>query len=515
MKRFNTEGPCNREKDYMVNIEERIRKIREMIARGNYFCMNRSRQYGKTTTLKELRKKISAEYMVIFLDFQIFGADDFKTEKGFALALAEVIERQSALCGKDDEERQLRNKVRNLRTFFDWISLVGQKQEKKQVLMIDEVDNATNNQVFLDFLSGLRYRYINRDEEYAFQSVILAGVTDIKNMKEKISDGESHRENSPWNIAVDFDVDMSLSEKGIADMLCDYKNDHQGEMDTDRMAALLHEYTSGHPYLVSKLCKLLDEKVMQTIENPWTKEGFLMAVRMLLKEKNSLFESLSGKLYGDKKLHDLVYQNLMNGKEIPYNALNHQISTAVMYGFIKERNSQAVISNRIFEEVLYDLFLSEQVIGSKIYDSASIDKNQFVDDGHLNMELVLKKFIETFNYYYGDKNMEFLEDVGRNYFLLFLKPIINGTGNIYIEAETRNRKRTDVIIDYLGEQFIIECKIWHGEEYHLRGERQLSEYLDYYHLKKGYMLSFNFNKKKKIGIVHIEVEDKVLVEAVV
>lgn len=35
------------------------------------------------------------------------------------------------------------------------------------------------------------------------------------------------------------------------------------------------------------------------------------------------------------------------------------------------------------------------------------------------------------------------------------------TGNYYIEAQTRNQKRTDVIVDYLGTQYIIELKIWH------------------------------------------------------
>lgn len=96
----------------------------------------------KDNDIEGIAKKISAEYMVLFLDFQIFGADDFETEKGFALALAEVIERQCELCGKDDEERQIRNKVRNLRTFFDWISLVGKKQGKKQVLIIDEAESS-------------------------------------------------------------------------------------------------------------------------------------------------------------------------------------------------------------------------------------------------------------------------------------------------------------------------------------------------------------------------------------
>lgn len=76
-------------------------------------------------------------------------------------------------------------------------------------------------------------------------------------------------------------------------------------------------------------------------------------------------------------------------------------------------------------------------------------------------------------------------------------------------------ERTDVIVDYRGEQFAVKLKIWRGNAYNERGESQLSDYLDYYHLKKGYMLSFNFNKKKKIGEKEIRLGDKVLVEAVV
>lgn len=71
------------------------------------------------------------------------------------------------------------------------------------------------------------------------------------------------------------------------------------------------------------------------------------------------------------------------------------------------------------------------------------------------------------------------------------------------------------MVDYRGEQFVVEMKIWRGNEYNERGERQLAEYLDYYRLKKGYMLSFHFNKKKEIGVKEINVGDKTIVEAVV
>ena len=99
--------------------------------------------------------------------------------------------------------------------------------------------------------------------------------------------------------------------------------------------------------------------------------------------------------------------------------------------------------------------------------------------------------------------------------MLFLKPIINGVGNCSVEPRTRNNERMDLVIYYQGEQSIIEMKIWRGNAYHERGEQQLSDYLDYFHLKKGYMLSFNFNKKKEIGVKEVVLGDKLLIEAVV
>ena len=43
------------------------------------------------------------------------------------------------------------------------------------MLMIDEVDSGSNNQVFIDFLAQLRVYYLNRESRPIFHSVILAG----------------------------------------------------------------------------------------------------------------------------------------------------------------------------------------------------------------------------------------------------------------------------------------------------------------------------------------------------
>ena len=91
-------------------------------------------------------------------------------------------------------------------------------------------------------------------KDKSFSSVILAGVYDIKNLKLKIRDSEEIKYNSPWNIAVKFDIDMSFSSKEIETMIKDYCDDNNLNMNTKAISEILYKYTSGYPFLVSRLC---------------------------------------------------------------------------------------------------------------------------------------------------------------------------------------------------------------------------------------------------------------------
>lgn len=519
-KIFNISADCKPALHYMVNIEPKLDEIKKMIDRGDYFTINRARQYGKTTTLKALGRCLADDYIVLSLDFQKLSHQDFKTEKNFVKALAREILKKPVF--REHASTEIENgllefthstgKPANLADLFDYFSKWCKESEKPIVFMIDEVDSASNNQVFLDFLAQMRGFYIDRDEIPIFQSVVLAGVYDIKNLKRKITSEDTYKINSPWNIAANFLVDMSFSAEDIAGMLRTYEEDHHTGMDIASIAALIYDYTSGYPFLVSSICKLIDERLIRT----WTKQGVSEAVKLLLSEQNTLFESLINKLEDYPELDTMLRGLLFRGKEIPYVVGVRSIEMAFIFGFAKKSRDHIIIANRIFETLLYNFFLaSPSMQQTRIYDEALRDKSQFIHDGHLDMKRILEKFVTHFDELYGDRMETFIEDEGRKYFLLYLKPIINGSGNYYIEAQTRNMERTDVIVDYCGEQFIIELKIWRGNAYHERGEAQLSDYLDYYHLEKGYMLSFNFNKKKQIGVKELKLGNKTLIEAVV
>lgn len=201
--------------------------------------------------------------------------------------------------------------------------------------MMDEVDSAANNQVFVDFLAQIRAYYIGRKQMPTFHSVILAGVYDVKNLKRKIRPDEGHVRNSPWNIAADFDIVMSFSEKDITGMLEDYEADHHSGMNIREIAGLVFAYTSGYPFLVSRLCKLIDEKVAGSVDFPdkasaWTREGFLEAVKLLLMEKNTLFESIIGKLLNYPKLKQKLFEILFGGKRLVYNPDEPSVDVAMM-----------------------------------------------------------------------------------------------------------------------------------------------------------------------------------------
>ena len=140
-KKFCTTGTCIPEKNYMVDLSNRIQQIiNQYIESGQYFTINRARQYGKTTLLylleKELRKQ---DYLVLSLSFEA----------------------------------------------------------------ADEVDKSSDNQIFLSFLGLLREKYLKcqQGKDVTFHSVILAGVYDIKTLKLKLHPQEESKYNSLWNIA--------------------------------------------------------------------------------------------------------------------------------------------------------------------------------------------------------------------------------------------------------------------------------------------------------------------------
>ena len=376
-KYFNVTGSCYPQKHYMVDLTERLKEIKTLVDRGEYFVINRARQYGKTTTLKALEQYLRSEYLVLSFSFQRMSTAKFQTESTFAAAFSEelvrlaekkrIAEIGAPVIEMFQKARQEKGESFDLVALFNCLSELCTLVEKPVVLMVDEIDSASNNQIFLDFLAQLRDGYLEREEISAFHSVILAGIYDIRNLKLKLRPEEEHKYNSPWNaresnepdrswlpsgdcsryqmvgcpfdIAAEFHVEMSFSIEDIAGMLKEYEEEQKIKLDIGEVAALLYDYTSGYPFLVSWLCKYIDEELPGKEGFPdkntaWTRNGVLEAVKALVQTPNTLMDDMRKKITDYPKLREMLYAMLFGGQSFPFNPDHRMIEIGVMFGFV-------------------------------------------------------------------------------------------------------------------------------------------------------------------------------------
>jgi hypothetical protein len=352
----------------------------------------------------------------------------------------------------------------------------------------------------------LRTKYLERHRFPTFHAVVLAGLHDIKTLKAKIRPESEQKYNSPWNIAADYNVDMNLQVHEIEPMLGEYAKDKGLEINIERIAKRLFYYTSGYPFLVSKLCKMFDEWLLKTkTERVFREEDVDFLARQLTRESNANFDSLVKHLENDKELYDAVYQVAVEGSVRTFNIHNPTTNLGVLYGIFTDRNG-LVIHNRIYNEVVIN-YMTDKLHQAQTNENKDIGSGYKTKQG-LNMEALLLGFQSFMKKEYSKHDRDFLERQGRLVFLAFIKPIINGSGHDFKEVQISEEKRLDVVITYLENKYVAELKIWRGEKAHEEGLLQLNDYLAIQGLKEGYLIIFDHSEVKNWRSEWCEVEGK-------
>jgi len=508
MKSFHITGNCVPTKHYMVDTNPKLDQIMKMIDRGEYFVINRPRQYGKTTTLFLLQQRLfdSETYFPIKMSFEGFDDSQFETSKVFCYSFLLGLGHDSNI-EKLGYSALFLDKMKDIDTFQELsivLKSILSKIPKKVVLLIDEVDKSSNNELFLHFLGMLRDKYLNasNDLDVTFSSVILAGVNDIKSLKQRIRPESATQLNSPWNIAAEFDVDMSFNPSEIETMLIDYVAETGVQMDTKAIGERIHFWTSGYPFLVSILCKRVAEKILPTQQcYIWEIRHIDEAVRLLKYEKTTLFEVIIKNLENNPDLYKLIESIVLGCVDHSFVWQNPLLDMAYMHGIItRNEDGKARIHNKIFNEVIVDYFISKNKTRLLLDPISNIQNPYKKADGKLDLEKVLLSFQEVVKQKYSNnllkKTDDFIEKDLRLLFLVYLQPIINGIGKSFMEVEIGGEKRLDIIISYLDELFVVELKIWDGIAYHNEGKQRLKHYMQAMNIDKGYMLIMYKTKQK-------------------
>ena len=490
MRRFNVTTTCVKHLHYIADISKKMDIIIKMIDDGYYFTINRGRQKGKTTILKLLSIELSHKYFVIPISFEgrnsLFENDEVFASKIFDV-FAEPFEILNPKIVKNI--KSYGENLKNMDEVGRAISKLCKETDKEIVLLIDEVDKASNYYVFMDFLGILRRKYIARqsEEDVTFNSVILTQFY------------------SPWNVAETFKVDLDFNIDEIESLLLDYLSEHdEVEMVTREIAEKLYKYTSGYPYLVSKICKILDEELNKN----FTDNGIVEALKILLEESNTLFDDLIKNIENNKELYNSTFNIIIENENVQYNV--HAYNLGIMYSIFKNDNGRLVIHNKIFEMILYNYMIAKkhlEEVGKRLsnYTAKGLYENK---DGSLDIKRALLKYQEYMRSVYGKFDKDFIERQGRLLLLAFFKPIINGKGFYFVESQTGFEQRQDVVITFGSRKYIIELKVWRGKEYHEEGIQQLKGYMDFENADEGYLVIYNKNENKEYKSENINITDK-------
>lgn len=292
---------------------------------------------------------------------------------------------------------------------------------------------------------------------------------------------------------------MSFNSDEISTMLKEYSEDKNVTISIKEISEIIYFYTSGYPFLVSRLCQIIDENQLL-----WNEENINRSVKELLQENNTLFDDLVKNIENNNEFKDYIFDLIINGTEKTFNIHNPLINLGVIYGYLKNIDGTVKMSNRIFEQMLYNYFSSK--LENKTDMSTYNFKENFIIENGLDFERILLRFQQFIKEQYSSIDSKFIEREGRLLFLAFIKPIINGVGFDFKEVQISEEKRLDIVVSYLSSKYVIELKIWRGAEYHKKGLNQLKDYLDIQGLDKGYLVVYNFNKDKeyKKEIIHYE-----------
>ena len=324
-------------------------------------------------------------------------------------------------------------------------------------------------------------------------------------MKSKIRPEEEQKYNSPWNIASDYNVNMNLQITEIVPMLEDYSAESGVKMDTKKIAESLFYYTSGYPFLVSKLCKMLDEDFLK--HDIWTEEDIIQAARHLVGEVNANFDSLVKNLENNQDLYNYVYSIVIDNDSRPFNIHNPTANLAYLHGIIVRENGKTVVHNKIYQEVIAN-YMTDKMHKTEFSSTRELGAGYKYANGTLNMQAILLGFQTFMKKEYARKDRDFLEKNGRLVFLAFLKPIINGEGFDFKEPQISDEKRLDLVITHRNNKYIAELKLWRGPIAHEKGLEQLCDYLDRQNLSEGYLVVFDHAEIKEWKSQEIEMNGK-------
>ena len=345
MKTFETRGPVDAARNYVV---KRTMELADFIARvkqGRYLVIFAPRQTGKTTFFRWALDALADEeitYFPIQLDFEEYknsSPDDFYyyLQKDIHKEIESVFEKRgeplSDTLNQFLENTKITNHV-SMREFFEGLANLSIFNSDSQttsvpervVIVIDEFDGIPQT-VVRDFLHSLRRIYLSGVDAQCPFSLGIVGVKSITQLN-------YDRSISPFNIQDEFALPNFTLEQ-VQELLTEY-TDAVGQPFAAEVIKALHKQTAGQPFLVNRFAQILTEELNIPKAECIGMSHFSEAHTQLLRERNVNIQHLITNIRKNPRFETLLMGIVSRDRGVQFNLHNEYIDELSTYGVLSE-----------------------------------------------------------------------------------------------------------------------------------------------------------------------------------
>lgn len=496
MRHFNVGGPCDLEFHYMLPAAERLPEVEGLVEQRAWFVVHAPRQTGKTTSLRAIAKKLTAEGRYAALHFsceagRALGDDYEETQKAILSIIRREALAQLGAALSPPEPWPLVAPAGDL--MAESLSAWARTCPLPLVLVFDEID-ALWGKGLESILRQLRAGYPSRSGRFP-GSVILCGMRDVRDYK-IASGGKEPRAGSPSPFKVLVES-MRVGDFTLDEIRALYAQhtEETGRVFSDLALTRVHELTAGQPWLVNAIAREIVEKIKPLEGETIGVEFVEQAKERLILARVTHLDSLAARLMEDRVRRVIV--PLIEGSLPAADPYDDDYSYATDLGLIAQGNPVR-IANPIYREVIV------RVLAANAERAITLEPRSFVrPDGRLDTLTVLREFA-AFWLEHGEilsQRMPYHEVAPQLILMAFLQRVVNGGG--YVDREYGvGRGRIDLLLrwphlDLEGrrqwQREALELKVWAaGRPDPLgRGMVQIDGYLASLGLEEGWLVLFD------------------------
>ena len=472
---FNTTGPCNPDKHYMLPPADRLQgaQLHRYVTDELYWSLHAPRQTGKTTFLQCWAKELHASGETTVCYVSVERCQPFNDVERAMPELCVAIQEWANIFEVPIPKPSTEQPGSVLSSILiNWSELVA---PKPLVVLFDEVD-VLEGDAMISFLRQLRGGFAARGIGKFPVSVALVGMRDLKDYLVASKDGKRVNPGSPFNIKEDSVSIGNFTQENITQLFAQ-RTEETGQQIEPAALDYVWEQSQGQPWIVNNLFKRATMQILDTDhDDTVTLDHIQQARERMIQSRETHLESVMFRLELPRVRK--VVEKLLTGEIDMHLAGSDEFRFCLDLGLVANNNGEMSIANPIYREVL----ARDISYGAQIMLPPPTFRWQ-KPDGTLDMDALLKEFQGFWqeNSEIWEEQAHYTEAFPHLLLMAFLQRITNGEGHIEREYAA-GRRRMDLAVEYGGSWNIIEIKLLRDrqtfETVKAEGLKQIVHYRD-------------------------------------